>query len=755
MNLPTEEQSLQLHSAPSAWIVPGRRIDALKSFRNHRSLAVVTALTILVLGLAGALLFGHAKYRAVASVRVLPTYDTRLETGLEPSLIPNIEYRSFVQQQVFEIGNPETIIEALKLLGPKAALWQLPGETDQHAAERLLEFLKVEWVPDTFLITVSLQGTQARGLDQIVNAVVDAYLSRQERQELSGADTHVKLLEQRKSDLQGQVNGERAELGQLAQELGVSTFVATATDPYNRKLSDANLALEREQSNLIIEQAHLAALEAEDSHPADADVNALAQKILLDDRDVAAQKSELGSRRESIFLQLQGLAPSHPGRPVLEREIANIDEEISLIDGKAMKQARAVLLGTRTADIHDRIISAKLRVDQAERARDGIEQEVATLKTSVAAFGAKYNHALALHEQYENHLKALSEIDDRIEVLRLQSQSPGVASLELPAQVPDKPEGGKRKVIAGFSIVLAMLFGVLLPTLVDLTDSRVRSSKELESILQMPVLGSTLGLDTASVRDTLRRIALSIIRERRQAGTRVFVVTGVTAGAGTSSLTLALSNELTELGTSTVAVEANAGCPDIRFQKQPANGAGRTPISSNGLSQATGRPLHSVGEGAVAERSSFAVCAHTIVGRSESLPDRIAICQHQKHDRLAMKCVREVLELGLQSHDVVLVDAPPILTSADTTMLVQNPAGVIVVVRAERDHIPEVTAAIQELNRLSPPVVGVVLRGDRWTDSGATARVESKRRASVVSTSEDVSEGSFSEVTYEGFSHLS
>ena len=143
MNLPTEEQSLQLHSAPSAWIVPGRRIDALKSFRNHRSLAVVTALTILVLGLAGALLFGHAKYRAVASVRVLPTYDTRLETGLEPSLIPNIEYRSFVQQQVFEIGNPETIIEALKLLGPKAALWQLPGETDQHAAERLLEFLKV------------------------------------------------------------------------------------------------------------------------------------------------------------------------------------------------------------------------------------------------------------------------------------------------------------------------------------------------------------------------------------------------------------------------------------------------------------------------------------------------------------------------------------------------------------------------------------------------------------------------------------
>lgn len=220
MNAPTEQMSPQTQPV-SSWLVPGRAADPMMSVRNHRVLALGIGLPIVVLGLVGAMLLGHSKYVATASVRVLPTYDTRLATGIDPSMIPNIEYRSFVQQQVFEIANPQTVIDALKLLGPEVSLWKLPQESYQHAAERLLEFLKVEWIPDTFLITVSLDGTKPNGLDTIVNAVVNAYLSRQERQELNGADSHVKLLEQQRSNLQQLVDAERIKLTGLAQELGV------------------------------------------------------------------------------------------------------------------------------------------------------------------------------------------------------------------------------------------------------------------------------------------------------------------------------------------------------------------------------------------------------------------------------------------------------------------------------------------------------------------------------------------------------
>jgi len=728
MNVPPEQLRLPAQQgSTTSWIVPGRPIDPIASFKKHTHLALMIGVAILILGLAAALQFGHARYKATASVCVLPTYDTRLLTGLDPSVIPNIEYRSFVQQQVFEIDNRETIMDALKLLGPAASLWRGPYESEQHAAERMLEFLKVEWVPDTFLITVSLEGTKPSGLDQIVNAVVNAYLVRQERQNLSGSAIRAHLLDQRRANLQQQADAERAQLSQLAQELGVSTFAAGNSDPYNRTLADANEALDKQRRQLIIEQAHLATLQAQQDGPTENDLNAVAQQMLLSNPDLAAQKAELEKQRETTFLQLQGLAATHPGRPALEQEMTVIDEEISHLDAKAAERARSILLGTRLAATRDKIADAQIRVDQAQRARDGIEQEVAALKASVASFGAKYNQALSVHEQFESHTKAISEIDDRIELLRLQSQSPGVASLELPAQLPDKPEGGKRRVIFALSILLAASIGFSVPTIVDLTDSHVKSPEELEAILQMPVLGSTLKLDRLPARETFRRIALSIMRERRQGGTRVFVVTSVGEKAGTSSLTLALSNELTELGSSAVALEANAHFPDIRYQKRTTSDYVFANGSSNGINHVNVGKQNGASHGAVARRNPLDGCIHAIMSASDSLPDRIPICERQKHDRLAIGCVQESLELALATHDLVLIDAPPVLDSADTAMLVQNPAGVIVVVRADRDRLADVTAAIQELNRLSPPVVGVVLRRDRLDDFGGTPRNEIKQ----------------------------
>jgi Mrp family chromosome partitioning ATPase len=490
-------------------------------------------------------------------------------------------------------------------------------------------------------------------------------------------------------------------------------------------------------------------VQAGQKQPIDTDLNSLAEKTLASDPDLVAQKSELEKQRVAAFLQLQGLAPGHPGRPVLERQIADIDQEIGHIESKAIERSRSVLLSTRTADWRDKVAEAQARVDEAQLACDGIEKEVATLKASIATFGTKYNQALALHELFETHSKELSDINDRIDLMRLQSQSPGEASLELPAQLPDQPEGGKRRMIFGLSILMAIAFGIGAPTIVDLADSRVRSSRELETLLQMPVLGSNLRSGLVHPRETLRRIALAILRERRQSGTRVFVVTGVEGKAGASSLTLALSNELTELGAATVAVEANALSPDPRYQRRLAKGSNTLVRlghngSANASVHANGKPLDSSTELTLVHRNSLEACIHTITPASDAFPDRVSICQRQKHQRLAMSCLREVLDIALASHDLVLVDAPPVLSSADTTMLVQNPAGVILVVRAGRDRVQDVVASVQELNKLSPPVVGIVLQrgeiSDLETDSDKKTNPEddslmtSRPLASSIST---------------------
>lgn len=717
MNTPSE-QLLSPGKPFSSWIVPNRPVNPWESVKRHRGLALNVAIAVVLFGLAAAMLFGRARYKAIATVRVQPTYDTRLLAGIDPAMMPNIDYRDFVQQQVFEIDNPETMIDALKLLGPEISFWQLPDESLQHAAERLVKGLKVEWVPDTFLINVSLEGAKPQGLALIVNSVVSAYLNRQAKEDLSGSDTRVNLLTQRRVGLQQKADAERVQLGQLAQELGVSTFASGNANPYDKTLADANAALDRQRRSLIQQQARLAALQARQGHPSDADINVLAQKILIGNPELSAEKGQLEKQREDAFLQLQGLSPTHPGRPALDQQIADIDAEINRINGKAVASARTIVTGSRDADLRDKITQAQTGVDEAQRATQGIEQEVVTLKASVASFSAKYNEALVAHEQFESHVKEISEIDDQIGLLRLQRDSPGVAGIELPARVPDSAEGGKRKIILALSIILALGLGTGIATLIDLTDPRVRSYGELEALLQMPVLGGPLGHGMQSEIDTLRRIALSILRERRQAGTRVFVITSATAGVGTSSLTLNLANELTELGASAVAVEANALFPDMRYRERVSAVSDLARESINGGTRlANTKAIGGPTIGVVAKRKPLGVCVHSIMAASDSLPDRMSICPLQKGQRLSMRCVQEALELGLASHDVVLMDAPPVLSSADTAMLVQNPAGVIVVVRSGADRLADVVATIEELNKLSPPVIGVVMSRN-WAANG-------------------------------------
>src|SRR5271154_1019952 len=88
MNIPREQVSLPAQPNWLPWIVPGRRVDPITSVRSHRRLALGVGLIIVALGLTAAIEFGHAEYEVTASVRVLPTYDTRLAADLEPSVLP-------------------------------------------------------------------------------------------------------------------------------------------------------------------------------------------------------------------------------------------------------------------------------------------------------------------------------------------------------------------------------------------------------------------------------------------------------------------------------------------------------------------------------------------------------------------------------------------------------------------------------------------------------------------------------------------
>ena len=154
-------------------------------------------------------------------------------------------------------------------------------------------------------------------------------------------------------------------------------------------------------------------------------------------------------------------------------------------------------------------------------------------------------------------------------MLRLKTQAPGVVALEAAAMEPDIPLSSKRRLIFVVFVLGSLMLGVAVPTAIDLIDRRLKTADEFEAILGFPPLG--VALANGAGQESMRRIALGIMREWRTSGIRSYVLTSVRQG-GNAYLALALADELGDLGVRALAIEASLTGPNGDRPKAASSG---------------------------------------------------------------------------------------------------------------------------------------------------------------------------------------
>jgi polysaccharide biosynthesis transport protein len=694
----------------SSWVVAGRTLTPLASVLARKLLTVTIVVVVSLLGVVAAKLYVHPEWVAEATIRVSPVAPSSL--GGEPSQFGSSgEYRDFVQEQVFEIDNFATASAALDLLGPNRSLLQPPGESDHLTAERLVKMLKVEPVADSYLVRISLAGDQPEGLDVIVNAVAKAYLSRAAKRELDGTDVGIQLLTLRQSELQQNVAKDEQQLTGLTQDLGVSSVSGELTNPYDKMVTENSTALAHARRSVLLAQAHLDAVKSHRERIKDADVEAKAEQMAATGSETATARQQLIQQREQIVVELSGLGPNHPGRKALQAQIAETDKELANLDQSALERARRMMSDSEEATTSVDISEAESNLEQTESAEKGIEKELQDVKDTAGIFGAKYSQAVSLHEKLDREQKDLQDLQERMSLLRLKTEAPGVVALEAAAMPPDIPEKSRRRLIFTLFVLGSLALGIAVPTAIDFIDSRLKTANEFEAVLGFPPLG--IAMANGAGQESMRRIALGIMREWRTSGIRSYVLTSVRQG-GNGYLALALADELGDLGVRALAIEASLTVP---------NGDRPKAVSS----------AEAVARGAGRETKRLAPRgANTVAldGKVQSVPQTIAdkSLQRARNGNVPRPFgfIRESVDRALGNHDIVLLAAPPLLSSADTAAIVQIPAGAILVARAGRDEVSEVAAAVRELERYAPPVVGAVFCESSWAKPDSDFEIESE-----------------------------
>lgn len=645
------------------------RINVLRSLRLHPVASLLV--TLLVLGLGLAVIAKHK-----------PTYVTGSLIYVSPTPVKTLvddrelehPYESYVNETVRDIESYKVLAEAIHRMPP--GTWMYPGETEQTAVARLQQSVDVMRIPQTYQVSISIDGPRPEHLADIVNMVTTVYLERAKGEEFYGRDDRIASLKDEQTRIQKETDALLQEQDTITKALGVASFSgknSSVIDVENAKIQ-SDLTTAREQR--IQYEAQLDALNSGDSSLPNSALNAAADDLIASDPGLSALKTQLSQKRAQLIDQLVLLTPNHPQRKATEEQLAQIEKELTDMQNKKRREAGEHLQQKLRTQLHQaQMVEAHLNSDLQRGTRQAADT------------APKIQRAAEIQANLERLQVRGASVDERISNLELESNSPGSVHLYAPALKPLGPEKSKVKTLLIAIFPVSIFLGILTAIVLDLLDPHLYTATDVEALLGFAPIGMLY--DDREVTQMVfdecaLRLAAGIDHAARNGGAHTFMFTGVNSGAGTTSIIENLGSMLAKIGRKTLVIDPAGNSEPVAFVTLGTD-LQKLPVDLS--DEQHGAPL----SGTELQK---------VRSDRQSLPARVPP---------GRGFVLENFQRMTADYDIILIDAAPILISAETEYLARMADVTILVSEAGKTKKAWLTRATRLLERLGVAGVAAVV----------------------------------------------
>jgi Mrp family chromosome partitioning ATPase len=361
------------------------------------------------------------------------------------------------------------------------------------------------------------------------------------------------------------------------------------------------------------------------------------------------------------------MTENHPERRQTEQALAQIDKAIQDMQADLRRKAAARLEQKLHTQLNQaEIIESKLNGDLQHGTRQAADTS------------PKIQRASEIQAELTRLQSRYSAVDDRISNLELESSSPGSVHLFSPAMTPMGPERSKVALLLIAIFPVSIIVGILTAIALDLLDPHIYTASDVEAVLGFAPIGMLF--DDREVTQVVfdecaLRLAAGVDHAARLAGARTFVLTGVNSGAGTTSIIENLGSMLAKLGRKTLVIDPSGNSEPVAF------------VTLGTALQK--RPVH-FPDGNAAGASSTTELQRVKPG-NQSLPARIPAMNGFVFERF---------QNVSSEYDIVLIDAAPILISAETEYLARMADVTVLVSEAGKTKKAWLTRSARLLERL-------------------------------------------------------
>ncbi|MFO0974584.1 MAG: polysaccharide biosynthesis tyrosine autokinase [Phycisphaerae bacterium] len=646
-------------------------------------------------------------YKTAALVKVESTNSVDpLEQSQQRLDVAGMEL--LVKDQAVIVTSPDVLGDALTQPEVRQTEWfrglQALGDAAHDPLDELHDIITASPIPATSILRVEIEGRIPSELPIIVNAVVQKYIGkvneiqkgryREEGDRLRAeAERSKKLLDEK-----------NASIDQLRGQLPASVMTSGAANPISERLMTLSALLMELETNKINRKLIYEQLK-EMRDPSEMPISAEQQLALNNDPDLFQLRRQVDELRQNLDVVSRTYGPNHRAVKAMAANLDAFEARYGQLQLQKLNEFRNQQLQLAQNDY----FAAQEAEQRLREQLESVDAEQRDLDAKVA----RYVRDLEEREMLKTNYETIVRQKDQLEMSSRREKSVSISSYSQ-AQAPKRRNNPSWAINVPVGVVLGLIISVGLALLLELSDTSVRTARDLQRHVSLPVLASVPSLDDEEVEIGQIELAAvqaphSVVAESfRQLRTNLFfsapieqqsvlMVTSAGAEEGKTTVSANLAAAIAMSGRRVLLIDANFRRPAL--QRLFPN------LRADGLSNAL------VGQSKIVDlASSTDVPGLDVVGTGPTPPNPAEL--------LGGSYLRDLIAEARAKYDQVIFDGPPALLVSDGLVLAGAVDGVILVCRFRSTSRGALMRARSQFDAINVRVLGAVLNAVQTTRGG-------------------------------------
>ncbi|HYX02337.1 MAG TPA: polysaccharide biosynthesis tyrosine autokinase [Reyranella sp.] len=580
-------------------------------------------------------------------------------------------------------------IQTLAERFPRAAAWlrelgmdldpppQLTAEQrENRLIELLLSRLDVAMLGRSHVLSIKAEAPDGATAVAIANTFAEKYLEEQRKDKLSTMERVDRFLMGRIAELREQVRKSDQAVEDYRRANGL--YKSGTSSVTAQRLSELNTQLMAAQSAKVEAQSKLQEAKALAANGLDAEsvpdvlrsplVTLLKQQLAESERRASEAAATYGER--------------HPARRSARAESAAIAGRLSaevskIVEGLARDARTATARYDALLGNFEKIKAQMGMVNDKSIQLDALEREAAVNRNILETMLNRAKQTLGTAEVVQANAKIISA-----------------------ASMPDRPGFPPKPLILFLGTLGAFLIAASIAVLIEAGDRTFRRSDQIENLTGLPVLALVpqtrghLGAWRAerrapsSYREAMRRLTVGVELSRPDASPKAIMLSSAAPAEGKSAMAAALGRQFAASGRRVLLIDCDWRSPRLHHIFRCGNVKGLATLLSE-QDALLNDCLHDDASGLhVIPAGQWEPCLLHLLGS---------------------KRMEQLLAAFAAEYDLVILDTPPVLVTADALSLARLVDKVVFVVRWGQTRQEAVLEALKQLLEVQANLAGIVL----------------------------------------------